>query len=50
VLAYKASVAIRAGVAERENMAKAIESTLAIHTLGSIWLAGCALYLWWAAT
>lgn len=49
VLAYKASVAIRSGVAERENMAKAIESTLAIHTLGSIWLAGCALFLWLSA-
>ena len=47
VLAYKASTAIRAGVALREPMTKAIESTLAIHTLGSVWLIGCVLYLWW---
>ncbi len=48
-LAFKASVAIRAGVGQREPMAKAIESTLAIHTLGSLWLTGCVLYLWWSA-
>jgi 1,4-dihydroxy-2-naphthoate octaprenyltransferase len=48
-LAFKASVAIRAGVRQREPMAKAIESTLAIHTLGSLWLIGCVLYLWWSA-
>jgi 1,4-dihydroxy-2-naphthoate octaprenyltransferase len=48
-LAFKASVAIRAGVQEREPLAKAIEATLAIHTLGSLWLTGCVLYLWWSA-
>lgn len=48
VLAYKAAVAIRQGIAEREGMTKAIEATLAIHTLGSLWLTGCVLYLWWA--
>ena len=49
-LAWKASAAIRVGVARREAMAKAIESTLAIHTLGSVWLIGCVLYLWWAGS
>jgi 1,4-dihydroxy-2-naphthoate octaprenyltransferase len=50
VLAMRASSAIRAGVQERDKMTQAIESTLAIHTLGSIWLAGCALFaLWWSA-
>jgi 1,4-dihydroxy-2-naphthoate octaprenyltransferase len=50
VLATRASSAIRAGVQERDKMTQAIESTLAIHTLGSIWLAGCALFaLWWSA-
>lgn len=48
LLALKSSAAIRKGVAEREGMTQAIEGTLAIHTLGSIWLVGCALYLhWW---
>jgi len=49
-LAFKASAAIRAGVANRDGMTKAIESTLAIHTLGSLWLTGCMMYLyWWTA-
>jgi 1,4-dihydroxy-2-naphthoate octaprenyltransferase len=51
VLAWRASSAIRVGIQERDKMTQAIESTLAIHTLGSIWLAGCALFaLWWTAT
>ena len=45
VLAAKASAAIRVGIAEREPMTKAIESTLAIHTLGSVWLTGIAVYM-----
>lgn len=45
VLAFKASRAIRNGVSDRPGMTKAIESTLGIHTLGSIWLAGTALYV-----
>ena len=50
LLAWRASAAIRVGVQERDKMTQAIESTLAIHTLGSIWLAGCALFaLWWTA-
>jgi 1,4-dihydroxy-2-naphthoate octaprenyltransferase len=49
VLAARASSAIKTGVQERDEMTQAIESTLAIHTLGSIWLAGCALFaLWWS--
>ena len=48
VLAIKASTAIQAGIDDRPAMTKAIESTLAIHMIGSIWLVGCALYLhWW---
>ena len=51
VLAWRASSAIKTGVQERDNMTQAIESTLAIHTLGSLWLTGCALVaLWWSAT
>jgi 1,4-dihydroxy-2-naphthoate octaprenyltransferase len=45
VLAARAAAAIRVGVAEREQMTKAIESTLAIHTLGSLWLTGIAVYM-----
>lgn len=45
LLAFKASSAIRRGVDDRPGMTQAIESTLGIHTIGSIWLAGCALYV-----
>ena len=44
VLAFKASAGIRAGVAERARLTGSIEATLAIHTIGSLWLAGVALY------
>lgn len=48
VLAWRAGGAIRSGVEDRESMTRAIESTLAIHTVGSLWLTACALYsLWW---
>ncbi len=48
VLAWRAGVAIRSGVGNRVSMTQAIESTLAIHTVGSLWLTACALYsLWW---
>ena len=48
VIAFKASQGIRKGVADRAGMTKAIEGTLAIHTIGSLWLAACVLYLhWW---
>lgn len=47
-IAWRASTAIMAGIGEREKMTKAIESTLAIHTVGCLWLTGCALFsLWW---
>ena len=50
LLAWRASKAIKTGVEDRVGMTKAIESTLAIHTVGSIWLAACALFaLWWSA-
>ena len=42
---YKASTAIRAGIAHRQRMTAAIEGTLAIHTLGCIWLTAVPLYL-----
>jgi 1,4-dihydroxy-2-naphthoate octaprenyltransferase len=48
VIALKSTLAIRKGIDDRDGMTKAIEGTLAIHTIGSIWLAGCMLYLhWW---
>ncbi len=48
VLAWRASAAIKTGIDDRETMARAIESTLAIHTVGCVWLGACALYsLWW---
>jgi len=43
--AAKAAAAIRAGVAERARMTKAIEATLGIHTVGSIWLCAVALFV-----
>ena len=45
VLAFANAGAIRAGVADRAAMTRAIERTLGIHTIGVIWLAGCALYV-----
>jgi len=48
VLAWRAASAIRTGIENRASMTQAIESTLAIHTIGCLWLAGCALFaLWW---
>lgn len=44
-LAWKASRAIRQGIADRPGMTRAIEMTLGIQAIGSIWLAGCALYV-----
>lgn len=45
ILAAKAAAAIRTGIADRPAMTGAIEATLGIHTIGSLWLLGCALYL-----
>lgn len=48
VLAWRSASAIRSGIENRASMTQAIESTLAIHTVGCLWLAGCALFaLWW---
>lgn len=44
VLAGRAAMAIRVGVADRARMTSAIEATLGVHTIGSIWLTGVALY------
>ncbi len=45
--ALKAAAGIKVGLADRDKMTRSIESTLAIHTLGSLWLVGCVLYLYW---
>jgi 1,4-dihydroxy-2-naphthoate octaprenyltransferase len=49
LLAFKSAGAIRLGIEDREGMTKAIEATLTIHTVGSIWLAGCAMFLFFSA-
>ncbi len=47
-LAWRATTAINTGIENRESMTQAIESTLAIHTVGCLWLSACALFaLWW---
>ena len=45
VLAWQAARAIRTGVADRPAMTRGIEMTLGIHTIGSIWLTVCALFV-----
>ena len=47
VLAFKASHGIRGGMSDRTAITQSIETTLAIQTIGSIWLTGCALYGVW---
>lgn len=48
-LTFKSGRAIQRGIGDRESMTKAIEGTLAVHTIGSIWLVGCVLFQhWWA--
>lgn len=44
-LVARASSAIRHGIADRKAMTAAIESTLAIHTIGSLWLTALVLYV-----
>jgi len=44
VLAFRAGRAIQRGIGDRAGMTRAIEGTLAIHTVGSIWLLGCVLF------
>ncbi len=46
-LAFKAAKGIRGGMDDREAMTKSIEATLGIHTIGCLWLAGCALFGVW---
>jgi len=51
VLAFRGGIAIRKGVEDRNSMTRAIEGTLAIHTIGSLWLCACLLFMhWWPAT
>ena len=45
LLAFRAALAIRTGVTDRKAMTAAIEATLGIHTLGSIWLVLVVLYV-----
>lgn len=45
VMGAKAAAAIRLGVQERTRLTAGIEMTLAIHTIGCIWLTGLALFL-----
>ena len=47
VLAWRASAGIRVGVENRESMTQAIESTLAIQTVGCLWLTGCVAFSFW---
>jgi 1,4-dihydroxy-2-naphthoate octaprenyltransferase len=47
ILAFKAAVGIRGGLSDRAAMTQSIEATLGIQAIGTIWLAGCALYLVW---
>ena len=49
LLALRAAAAIRTGVGDRAGMTKAIEATLAVHTVGALWLTGIAVYLFFAA-
>lgn len=43
-VALGASAAIRRGLQDRNAMKRAIEATLGIHMLGSLWLCGCILF------
>ena len=48
VLVFKAAAAIKTGVGDRDSMTAGIEATLGVHTIGSLWLAGLALFrLFW---
>ena len=50
VLGFRAAAAIRRGVRDRAGMTRAIEATLGIHTLGSLWLCGTVLVTYWLTT
>ena len=44
LLVGQAAKAIGRGISDRPAMTKAIESTLAIHALGTVWLSACVLF------
>ena len=44
-LVFRAASAIRVGPIERDAMTGGIEATLAVHTVGSLWLTVCAIVL-----
>jgi hypothetical protein len=45
LLALRAAAAIKRGVEDRAELTRAIESTLAIHLIGSLWLCTCVLFV-----
>jgi len=47
VLAARAAKSIQSGADDRGRMTAAIESTLAIHTIGSLWLIACMIFVIW---
>lgn len=50
VLVLRAAAAIKQGLQDRGGLTRAIEATLGIHTLGSLWLCACLLFsFWWSA-
>jgi 1,4-dihydroxy-2-naphthoate polyprenyltransferase len=50
LIAFNAAATIKKGMEEREGMTRTIEATLAIHTIGSVWLIACVLFtLFWSA-
>jgi 1,4-dihydroxy-2-naphthoate octaprenyltransferase len=44
ILVFKAATAIKTGIGDRATMTAGIEATLGVHTIGSIWLAGLAIF------
>lgn len=45
ILAFRAASAIRVGISDRQGMTRAIEATLGIHTIGSLWLTASVLFV-----
>lgn len=44
ILVFKAAAAIKTGIEDRATMTAGIEATLAVHTIGCIWLTGLAVF------
>ncbi len=44
-MAFRTAGAIRQGLRDRDGMTRAIEATLAMHVVGSLWLVGCTLFV-----